>query len=220
MKKILTLLVAATATLLCAGSVLAQALPEVKTGDKLTWLFTPYEESVQQIVPLPAREEVAVLTINPANGDREYSYTDGTKLVMNDQFGPKVARDARVFNEKKMFNVLQGAPAVGQTWSLEASQQMTSALQPRCTNMQFFLTATVLSGPTVTIRVRGVDTPVKTLLIKQEGKRYYSPCTSGPAYFNYLYSPELKEVVEKDHFSYNRSMVHSDSSKTTLRSID
>ena len=208
------------ATTLAAGAVMAQALPEVKTGDKLTWLYTLYNDNAKQIIPLLTKEEVAVVTVNPASGDREYTYTDGTKLVTNNQFGPKKARDIRIFNENEMFNVLQGDPVIGQKWSFEASQQVMSALQPRCTIMQFFLTATVLPGPTVTIRVRGVDTPVKTFLVKQEGKRYYNPCTSGPAYFNYLYSPELKEVVEKEYFSYNRSVVHTDSSKTTLRAID
>ena len=220
MKKILTLLVVATAALLCSGSVLSQALPEVRTGDKLTWLFTPYDENAKQIVPLPAKEEVAVLTINPANGDREYTYTEGTKLVKNSQFGPKVARDERVYNDKKMFNVLQGTPVVGQTWSLEAEENITSGQQARCTKRQFSLSATVLLGPTVTIRVRGVETLVKTLLIKQEGTRYYGVCLSGPATFSYLYSPELNEVVQVDYVSYFRTFVYKESSKTTLRSID
>ena len=68
--------------------------------------------------------------------------------------------------------------------------------------------------------MRGVDTAVKTLLIKQEGKRYYGVCASGPATFNYLYSPELKEVVETEYFSYALSLMHINAAKTTLRSID
>ena len=219
-KKILTLLVMATAAFLCAGSVLAQALPEVKTGDKLTWSYSQYQENIKEIVLLPTKEEVSVVTINPANGDREYLYTDGTKLVRNDQFGPKAARDERVFNEKKMFNVLQGAPVVGQKWSFEAEQKITSSLSPACNRMQFSLTATVLPGPAVTVRVRGVDTSVKTLLIKQEGNRYYTPCPSAVATFSYLYSPELKEVVETEYVSYYRGLIYVGSSKTTLRSID
>ena len=186
------------ATTLAASTVMAQALPEVKTGDKLTWLYTPYQENARQIVPLPAKEEIAVLTINPGNGDREYAYTDGTKLVTNNQFGPKVAKDKRIFIQKEIFNVLQGDPVVGQTWSFEADQKVVNPRFITCPLVEFRLTATVLSGPTVTIRVGGVDTSVKTLFIKQEGMRYYGSCSSGPGCAATsacrLFSPQVRLV--------------------------
>ena len=122
--------------------------------------------------------------------------------------------------KNKPANVLQGKPAVGQSWEYEASYSRANEVRAACMTIDSKNKAVVSEGSDVTMQVKGVATTLKTLLITHDSIWYNGACGNGTAKTKSLYSPALNEFVSIEGINYYLDRVNNGSSRAVLLSVD
>ncbi len=197
MKSLLKGMCATVCFLFFENLSLAQVLP-VQRGDVLNWKNTSFVAAGRDVVDGAQAVESSPVKIDSANNERVYTFPG--RVVRRSKLFAILQRDDRILPADRSFDLLPQSISAGEKW-----KHTTYDRSDRCGRIKYEYEATSTEGPEVLIKINGLPTKLKTLMVVHEGVWYSAACGgSGRASLKYVFSPELYELVHiENRYFYN-----------------
>ena len=170
----------------------------VKSDDVLSWKQNLFVATGRDISEGPDIVEVAKVKVDNVTGEHTYFFQKG--IMRRSKTFALLQRGDYVLKADQSFDYFPKNFTVGEKW-----KHNTYANSNRCGRIKYDYEATSTQGPEVVIKLKGVPTTLKTLMVVHEGVWWSGACGgSGRAYLKYIYSPELNELIHiEDRYFYN-----------------